>query len=55
MKIKHTNWSANSPKGQWAFATPYININRNEEYTQFSLVVGSHHWWVIINNKNKQQ
>jgi hypothetical protein len=55
MKIKHTNWGANSPKGQWAFATPYININRNQEYTQVSLVVGSHHWWVIINNKNKQQ
>ena len=55
MKIKHTNWGANSPKGDWQFATPYINIIRNEEYTQVSFVVGSHHWWVIINNKNKQQ
>lgn len=53
MKINHTKWGANSPKGQWQFATPYININRNEDHTQISFVVGSHHWWVIINRKRK--
>ena len=54
MKINYTKWGTQSPKGDWQFATPYINIIHNKDrYTQISFVVGSHHWWVIINDKRK--
>ncbi len=55
MKVNYTNWDTNKHKGTWQFATPYINIIRNEEYTQVSFVVGSRHWWIIINDKTKRQ
>lgn len=54
MKINYFKWGAHSPKGNWQFATPYININYNKgDHTQISFVVGSHHWWIIINKKRK--
>lgn len=61
MKINYTNWGANSPKGNWQFATPYFNIirytgtTRVEGYTQISFVVGAHHWWINFNHKNSSK
>jgi len=54
MKINYTNWDTSLPKGQWTFRTPNIGIIRNQDYTQVSFVVGSRHWWIIINHKVKQ-
>ena len=47
MKINYANWGRNY------FNTPHIGIIFNKEYIQMSLVILNHHWWIIINKKQK--
>lgn len=44
MKINYTKWRKH-------YSTPYISILPNDAYIQISLIVWTHHWWIIINKK----